>query len=118
VLELAAAMEYWVKVNRPALWAQTAFAQAIAGKGGTAFKKWAGNPIAWANAFWKTYNRLKHEVAYQPDPAELADLAASARFLLGGTLLDRAAGTRAPSRAIFRHYRLNGLGQRIRDRYA
>jgi hypothetical protein len=117
VLELAAAMEYWVRANRPAKWAQTAIGEAIAVKAGSAFRDWIGNPISWAKTFWRTYNLLKHEPSYQPDPHEVHDLAESARYAQAAVLLNRAAGTRAVSRSVFRHHQLNALGERLRNRY-
>jgi hypothetical protein len=89
----------------------------FAAKAGRALRDWIGNPAAWAGAFWRTYNLLKHQPSYQSNDAELFDLAESARHVLGAVLLDRAAGTLAASRSLFRHYRLNALGDRLRSRF-
>ena len=123
LMEVAAAVEYWVKANRPSAWAVSAvknrqWVQALTGRCGAAFSSWTGDPDAWAKAFWNAYNRLKHEPNYAPDPIELLDLAESGRYLLGAVILNRVAGSKAPSRGLFRHYRLDGLGGRLRDRYA
>lgn len=118
LIETAAAMEYWVKANRTSRWAQTRrWAQAIAGRAGKAFAEWAGDPEAWGKAFWGTNNALKHEPTATMDPRELTDLAVSGRHLLTAILLDRVAGSRAPSRTIFRHHRLHDLGLRMRERF-
>ncbi len=122
LMEIAAAVEYWVKANRPTPWADSAvkhkrWVQALANRCGAPFSSWVGDPEAWAKAFWGVYNHLKHDPADAPDSMELAELAESARYLLGAVILDRVAGSKAPSRAIFRHHRLDGLGVRLRDRY-
>lgn len=118
IMEIAAAIEYWVKASRPAAWASgKRFAQAVASRC-SAFGEWVGDPDTWARAFWRQYNLLKHEPTYILDPVDLGDLAESARYLLAAVLLDRAARTKAPSRAIFKHRRLRGLGERLRDRYS
>ncbi|MDP9301941.1 MAG: hypothetical protein M3P43_13775 [Actinomycetota bacterium] len=123
VMEVAAAIEYWAKANRPAVWADSAvknkkWVQALADRCGKAFADWVGGPEPWAKAFWGSYNRLKHEPTFEPDALELTDLAESARYLLGAVMLDRVALTKTPSRSVFKHYRLDGLGARLRDRYA
>jgi len=123
VMEVAAGIEYWARANQSTPWAASAvkkkrWVQALADRCGKAFSDWVGDPEAWAKAFWLAYDRLKHEPTYEPDPMELADLAESARYLLGAAVLDRAARNRRPSRAIFRHHRLNDLGLRLRERYA
>lgn len=122
LMEVAAAVEYWVKANRPTAWADSTvrnkrWVQALADRCGAAFSSWVGDPDAWAKAFWGAYNHLKHDPNYAPDPMELGDLAESARYLLGTVILDQVAGSKAPSRAIPRHHRLDGLGARMRDRY-
>lgn len=119
VMEVAAAVEYWVRANLPTAWAESAvksrrWVQALADRCGKPFADWVRNPEAWARAFGGAYNRLKHEPTYEPELMELADLAESARYLLGAAILDRAARSRAPTRAIFRHHRLNSLGVRLR----
>lgn len=123
VMEVAAAVEYWAKANRPTAWADSAvkngnWVQALAGRCGKAFADWVGDPDAWARAFWGSYNRLKHEPTSEPDARELTDLAESARYLLGAVMLDRVALTKAPSRGVFKHHSLDSLGTRLRDRYA
>jgi hypothetical protein len=76
------------------------------------------NVPAWSKGFWDAYTHLKHNVSYDPDPQETWDLAVSGRYLLAASLLDRAAGTRAPSSSIFRHYWLNRTRDRLRERFA
>lgn len=118
LMELAAGFEFWTKTSRPAAWAaDKKYAQAISARCGRAFGGWVGDPESWAKGFWDTNNHLKHEPTYVPDPGELADLAESARYLLGAVLLNRAAGTGTPARSIFGHFRLAELGRRLRDRY-
>lgn len=123
LMEVAAAVEYWAKANRPAAWADSAvkhrkWVQALADRCGKAFADWVGDPDTWARAFWGSYNGLKHEPTFGSDARELVDLAESARYLLAAVMLDRVALTKAPSRAIFKHYRLDGLGARLRNLYS
>jgi hypothetical protein len=120
LMEIASGIEYWVKVHRPgARWAsRSLYAQALANKVGKAFSDWVGDPDLWQSAFWSTYNLLKHEPTADPDPEELFALAESARYLLGAALLDRVAGSKAPSRLIFKSWRLHDLGVHLRKRFA
>ncbi|MER5648106.1 HEPN domain-containing protein [Streptosporangium sp. NPDC002524] len=117
LLAVAAGIEYWVKCNRPALWANKHFTKALAGHVGKPFSQWVGDPDAWADDFWKTYNKLKHEITYVVDPRKLSDLVRSGRLLLGADLLNRVARTKEPSRWLFHSHRTYNLGERLRDRY-
>jgi hypothetical protein len=115
--DVAAAMEYWAKVNRPAKWASTnLFAQAITTRLDKSFDTWVGDRDRWCKEFWSANNHLKHEPMYKPDDQRLIDLALSARYALLAALLDRVAGTRAPSRSIFQSHRLSDIGLRLTGR--
>ncbi|MEV4838249.1 hypothetical protein AB0K05_27315 [Nonomuraea sp. NPDC049486] len=115
--DVAAGIEYWVKSNRPAAWANGKYMQALAGRVGKPFSAWVGNAEDWCKDFWHTYNMLKHDVAYRMDPERVPDLVYSGRLLLASALLDRAAGTKNPSRQIFQSHRTRSLGSRLRKRY-
>jgi hypothetical protein len=122
LIEVAASFEYWVSANRPARWAEAArssrrWAHGIAQRSGQSFMSWVGDSDAWAASFWRTYNLLKHEHTFDPDPLELSDLAESGRYLMMAVLLNRIAGSKGPSRAVFRHPRLHDLGYRLRSRF-
>lgn len=118
LLETAAAMEYWVRANQPSKWAASKrYAQATAGRAGRAFAEWVGDPEAWGTAFWKANNDLKHDPAASIDARELSELSLAGHYLLTAVLLDRAAGTRAPSRTIFRSPHVVDLGQRLRNQF-
>ncbi|MFC6080164.1 ApeA N-terminal domain 1-containing protein [Sphaerisporangium aureirubrum] len=117
LLDIASAIEYWVKCNRPAAWANAMYAQALAGRVGNHFTKWVGDPEKWGRDFWRTYNKLKHEITYAVDPHSVSDLAQSGRLLLAAALLDRAACSKAPSRQLFNTHRTDRLGRRLRSLY-
>ncbi|MGI5284651.1 HEPN domain-containing protein [Nonomuraea polychroma] len=115
--DVASGIEYWVKSNRPAAWANGKYMQALAGRVGNSFNAWVGNTEDWCRDFWNTYNMLKHEITYRVDPERVSDLVHSGRFLLAAALLNRVAGTKGPSRQIFRSHRTHSLGLRLRKRY-
>lgn len=117
MLETAAGIESWVKSNRPAAWTKGPFATVLARRVGRSFSDWVGDPEKWSKAFWGTYNKLKHDTTYDPDQFEVQDLLVSGRYLLAAALLDRVAGTKAPSGQIFTKPRLNAVGLRLRERF-
>lgn len=123
--DVAAGIEYWVACHRrSAAWAEKkaaakgeparSSATNLAEHVGKSFHSWVGDSARWAEAFWKANNGLKHDPAYAVDFDDLSDLAESGRLLLGAAILNRAARTKAPSRRIFGHHTLDGLGGRIR----
>lgn len=119
VRDVAAAIEYWVKSNRPAAWAMPKqYAQVLARRLGTAFSTWVGDPERWAKEFWSANNHLKHEPGYEVEDQYLVDLAVSGRYVLLASLLNRVAGTRSPGKEIFENHRLSALGERLRIIYA
>lgn len=121
LLEMAAAVEYYVKVcSGRAKWAadackakQKRYAQALTERLGDDFGEWVGDPERWAQGFWNSYNAVKHKSESDPDPDAVHLLSESARWLLAAVLLDRAAGNRCPSSAIFRSGHLSGLGSNV-----
>lgn len=116
VLEICAAIEYWVKASRKEgrAWATKGpFVSVLSAHVGSAFTEWIGDPEAWSTELWDTYNLLKHAVTFEQDDWWLQDLAESARLLLTAALLNQVAVSKEPSRQIF------GTGHRIwqlRDR--
>jgi len=120
IKDVAGAIEYWVKLHRPAAWASNRrFVEAFRTRiDASDFAEWCGNPDAWETAFWGAYNKLKHDPYYRWDELELSDLAISGRLLLTAGLLNRVALSHAPGRRIFAHHRVNHLGRRLRDRYS
>ncbi|MFJ6149948.1 ApeA N-terminal domain 1-containing protein [Micromonospora profundi] len=104
LLEVASGIEYWVNAHsRSAAWARRKGpkSQLLAQHVGSSFHSWSGNGERWADEFWKTYNRLKHEPSFSPDYRTTALLAESGALLLTAALLNRVAGTKEPSRVIF-----------------
>jgi hypothetical protein len=123
LMEVAAAIEYWVARHARVTWARGStrgwpIVDVLAKQCGTAFAGWVGDRESWSKAVWDAYIPLKHLTGSERDPWDLADLAESARYMLGGALLNRVAGRKSPSQAMFRNHRLDGLGSRIREKYA
>ncbi|WP_432957689.1 hypothetical protein [Micromonospora haikouensis] len=111
LMEVAAGMEYWVNVNRGArVWARVrcpqrrhgcGFAWPIASYVGPDFADWCGGDShAWAQRFWSTYNKLKHDPA-AVDEYEISLLADTGHLLLTAAILRRIAGSRKPAKRIF-----------------
>lgn len=131
LLMLAAAFEYWVAVHRHkrTAWADKStkprgtgdhqfIMECVAGRAGRPFADLVGDVSRWCADFSKSYNRLKHDpAAAEFDPTFLNDLVRSARLLLFGVLADRAAGTKAPTRKLFKHHAHEALRSRLQDRY-
>ncbi|WP_207556103.1 hypothetical protein [Intrasporangium flavum] len=120
LLEVAAAIEYYVNANRKAgaTWAKKvsapSHAEALARHVGKPFESLVGDHSVWAKTFLTTYNGVKHDPAFQRDPEVLQLLSWSGQVLLLGALLDRSARTKAPSRKILSDRRLEGGGERLR----
>lgn len=115
LLDAAAGIETWVKSWRPEKWANgKLYAQQLARRVGDAFTDFVGDPDAWGHALFNEYNALKHDPEHVVDERGTADLAESARLLLGAALLDHIAGSSEPSIAIFGGGRLWQLGDRLR----
>jgi hypothetical protein len=125
LLDVAASIEYWVKVNRQAAWSKSGVtidlngrkrmlhSLALAKKVGSAFFSWIGDAEAWSKDFDFHYNSLKHSPNYAADPYVLTELARVGRLLLLAALLDRVAGSKQPSRAIFRSHRIARFGHTL-----
>ncbi|SDZ64913.1 hypothetical protein SAMN05421684_7872 [Asanoa ishikariensis] len=104
LLEVASGIEYWVnRHRRSAGWAKASGSKALvlSKHVGKSFDQWTGNSANWARKFWDAYNGLKHEPSFTMDPRETAILAASGSLLLGVSVLNRAARSKAPAREIF-----------------
>lgn len=120
VLELAAAMEYWVAVHRHTrAWAakrpDSTVAHALALRIGKPFEAWAADPVKWAQRFWDRYNLLKHRPNDGYDPYELNLLAVGGTVLLQCALLNRAANSVLPARVICNSYRYHDAGVLTRE---
>lgn len=116
LLELAAAIEYWVAAHRRrGRWTRSGSnqAEAVAKHVGPAFTKWVQDPTKWAKVFWDHYNGLKHEPTFNPDSHTVAVLQESAELLLTVELLCRVAGTKRPARQILTNYRHENLGGEV-----
>jgi hypothetical protein len=118
LLRLGAAVDYWVSWHRKkrrkwALGGPTK-AHSLASVGGVAFRRWIGEPEAWADKFWSTYNKVKHDpsIALRTDDVFL--LTQSCDWLLRGVILDRIATTSAPSRALFGEWRKETFAEDLR----
>ncbi|MFI2297177.1 hypothetical protein [Isoptericola sp. NPDC019571] len=121
LLEIAAGIEYWVTVHRRTRqWAnrksgQGGYAGALAAWVGAPFANLVGDPDAWARRFWTTYGLLKHQPNGRYDGYEVSLLAGCGAVLLECALLNRAARTAAPARAICDSHRHVSLGARMRE---
>lgn len=121
LMEVAAAIEFYVNSNRRlgAVWARKAsapnHAEALARRVGVPFSSLVGDHVVWAERFRGTYNGVKHDPSFLRDPEELQLLAWSGQVLLLTALLDRAAGTKSPSRRILQDYRLQGGAKKLRS---
>jgi len=104
MLEVAAAIEYWINCHRrSAAWARKHSLKPLnlAESVGKHLATWVGDSKIWADLFWETYNGLKHEPGYSPDPDHVGVLAESGALLLTTALLDRIARNKMPAKVIF-----------------
>ncbi|MFI6757985.1 HEPN domain-containing protein [Micromonospora sp. NPDC050417] len=111
LMEVAAGIEYWVAAHRPSTqWARRmcprrghrcGYAWTLATHVGSPFAEWIGDVDTWAQEFWSTYNKLKHEPGYDVDERKCSLLAESALLLLAAALLNRVATNKTPSKRIF-----------------
>ena len=118
LLEVAAAIEYWVARHRRADgWARKGanHAEAVALHVGSAFSDWCGDSKKWAKAFWSHYNGLKHDPKFDPDPYAVKALQESGYLLLVADLLNRVGATKRPSRRLFADYRNDNLKDLLHD---
>ncbi|HWI43659.1 MAG TPA: hypothetical protein VNS81_08560 [Nocardioides sp.] len=123
LLETAAAIEMYVNQNRRngAAWAKKSsaapdHATALARRVGAPFDQLVGDSRVWGKRFRAVYNGIKHDPSFARDPDELWLLWWSGRVLLMAALLDRVAGSKAPSRRIFDDYRVTRNGSTIRSK--
>ncbi|MFI6242462.1 hypothetical protein ACIBEF_21575 [Micromonospora sp. NPDC050795] len=126
LMEIAAGMEYWIKVNQSQrAWAKLrcsqrrhgcGFSWPIASYVGSSFTEWCGDPHRWAQKFWGAYNRLKHDPG-AVDEYEVSLLADSGHLLLTAALLNRVALGRMPAKSIFQNstHRTWQLKEQIRS---
>lgn len=123
LMEAAAGIEYWTGIHkRSSSWAKTGKnyppPEALGNRVGRSFKTWVGGSLhAWADDFWSSYNAFKHDPKQAFDVQHLTDLALAGRYLLTAALLDRIAGTKAPSHHLFRSHHLYPLGDRLSHAY-
>lgn len=104
LLELAAAMEYWVASHRrSSSWARAGsnYAEAIALHVGAPFHRWTGDSRRWAQRFWFNYTGLKHDPSFVPDGIEIKVLQEVAYLLLVAELLNRIARSKRPGATLF-----------------
>ncbi|MFC3736967.1 ApeA N-terminal domain 1-containing protein [Paractinoplanes deccanensis] len=113
LLEIAAAMEYWVAAHRRrrVKWVKEkcckkgsqgcGWSWPIARHVGGHFDRWVGDSREWSHRFWSAYNKLKHEPEYVANEVELGILADSASMLLSVALLCRISGNKEPARKLF-----------------
>lgn len=131
LIEIAAAMEYWTKVHRGLgrSWAQEIpknsgsrrvaykpLPVSMAMKAGPAFAEFVGGDIdKWCDAFWSTYNWLKHAPNYQYDTSAVRLLAESGEVLLLASLLARCTGNRRIVATICEDHRKHDVGYQLRQ---
>ena len=87
---------------------------ALARRVGTPFSDWVGDIEDWDSAFAGTYNAIKHDPVFSPDPYAVHYLAQSGYLLLLSAILNRISGTKDPSRSLFGSRRTYGLGDSVR----
>lgn len=121
LLELAAAMEYWVALHRRSTkWAAKrpgidSVAHALALHIGKPFMALVGDADEWARRFWDSYNLLKHRPNEQYDAYEISLLAESGAVLLQCALLNRAGASVRPAQVICQSPRYYDLGRRTQE---
>lgn len=117
LVENTVALEYWVAAHRRvSQWARQykLIPLAAARNIGEDFDTFVGGAERWADRLWKTYNDLKHDPNATFDAEEVYLLARSSYLLLLALSLNRIAGSKAPSRGIFRGPQFDQLGQEVR----
>ncbi|MFI1292024.1 hypothetical protein ACH4VM_26780 [Streptomyces sp. NPDC020792] len=117
-LEVASAIEYWVASQDQAglKWAQEKRRPlALANRVGKDFTAWVGDPEDWDSVFAGTYNAVKHDPKFAPDPYALNYLAGSGWLLLLSAVLNRTSGAKLPGKVIFGSHRNSDLGRKIRE---
>lgn len=117
LVECSVAIEYWVAYHRRRTkWANESrhWPLMAAKQAASEFGDLVGDIEVWADRLWSDYGALKHDPHARISTSDSAVLAESAYFLLLGLLLDRIAGSKKPSRAVFKHHRLENLGRAIR----
>lgn len=130
LLTLGASIEYWVASHRrrKVKWASPRMPkrtrshrrimEAATLRAGKEFAAWVVDRGAWCDDFSNTYEELKHEPSSSVDAGLLHDLVDGGRYLLFGLLADRAAGSRAPTRKLYKTSQLAGAHGRFERRYA
>lgn len=115
ILNMGPAIEYWIAANRgdKQPWATKVNGEPLCSPlvrhVGDPFAEFVGDPVKWADKFWKIYTDLKHVPTATYDAYEAYLLAESAVVLLECALLNRVAATDQPAKAICesdRHYHL------------
>ncbi|WP_375003997.1 HEPN domain-containing protein [Gordonia sp. PS3] len=124
LMNIAVAIEYWVgackkeSTTRPK-WTKVknkGYAELLAMHVGSAFRKFVGgDECKWARLFWDRYTALKHDPLVSYDSYEVSTLMRSGRILLMCALLNRVAGSKAPTRWICQSTQFYHLGERTRD---
>lgn len=120
LMESAAGVETWVSSHRRSgsAWASAdgRHAVALGQRVGKPFREWVGGDVEdWESCFFGTYNALKHEPGRVPNGRTAALLGESGYLLLLASVLDRVAGSKAPSRAIFASLRGLRIGADLRE---
>jgi hypothetical protein len=120
--DICVAIEYWVNFHRKigVGWAKQRSnrdvqAERLARRAGREFGDFVGNPQRWARLLWNRYEALKHQPTLSYDARELHLLAESARVLLTCALMNRVAGSKAPTRALCRATQIHNLGYDVRE---
>ncbi|MFI7409275.1 hypothetical protein ACIBU0_11480 [Streptomyces sp. NPDC049627] len=117
-LEVASAIEYWVALQDQAglQWAQEKRRPlALANRVGKDFAAWVGDPKEWDSVFAGTYNAVKHDPKFVPDPYALSHLAGSGWLLLLSAILNRTSGTKLPGKVVMASHRNADLGRKVCD---
>ncbi|MFD5658635.1 ApeA N-terminal domain 1-containing protein [Streptomyces hirsutus] len=117
-LEVASAIEYWVALQDQAglKWAQEKRRPlALARHVGREFAEWIGDPQDWDSVFAGTYNAVKHDPKFSPDPYALSYLAGSGWLLLLSDVLNRVSGTKLPGKVVIGSHRNSDLGRKVHE---
>ncbi|MGV9974711.1 ApeA N-terminal domain 1-containing protein [Nocardia beijingensis] len=120
LLDIASAIEYWTAVNRRSHpWAKKLaegpVCLPLVRHIGDPFADFVGNPEKWADQFWDLYNLLKHNPNEAYDSYACSVLAQTGALLIECALLNHAAATDSPAKAICASHSNRQLRDNVRS---
>ncbi|MFF7231296.1 hypothetical protein [Streptomyces sioyaensis] len=117
LMEIASAIEYWVALQDRSgvAWAQERRRPlALALRVGKHFTDWVGDAQEWDSIFAGTYNAIKHDPTFAPDPYAVSYLAEAGYLLLLSAILNRVSASKKPSLSIFNSHRNYNLSEAVK----